>query len=155
MNTIRRIRWWISHLFYINSRLGSISLNIAAISVVGVILSINANVIVEAANGGKMPVVIEAEHDYNITDRHVLADDTTNLRFLGDWIIIDQKKISLWRETPFITFVGKLLNFPLGKDIVASPGDVGMWIFISTGILALLLPFMCALGDFVKKIRSV
>jgi len=152
---IERIRRWISHTFYVNSRVGNISLNIAAICAVGIILSINANVIVKAANGGKMPVVVEKNYVYYMSESHVLADDETTLGFLGDWITIDREMVFPEGETPFIKFMGKLLNFPPGKNIVASPGDVGMWIGISVGILALFLPFMCALWHYAKKIRVI
>lgn len=155
MNILQKIRWWISHVFYINSRLGNISLNIAAICAVGIILSINANIIVKVANGGKMPVVVEENYVYYMGEGHVLADDTTTLGFLGDWIAIDRETIFPEDEMPFIKFVGKLLHFPSGKNIVASPGDVGMWVCISVGILALFLPFLCALWHYIKKIRIV
>ena len=153
MNIIRNIRWWVSHLLYVNSRLGNMSLNIAAISIVGIILSIDANVIAAAANGGKMPVVVETGYAYVITERHVLANDTTSLKFLGDWIAIDQGTVLPEHLTPFIESAGKLLNFPVGENAVASPGDVGMWVFLITGILAILLSFMCALWHYAKRIR--
>ncbi|MCR4330654.1 MAG: DUF5317 domain-containing protein [Patescibacteria group bacterium] len=152
MNIIPKIRWLLSHTFRINSRLGSISLNIAAIAIMGVILSINANVIVKAANDGKMPVIVETGYDYNVTEHHVVANDTTNLRFLGDWITINQKGTFMERDTPFIKFASKLLNFPPGKNIVASPGDVGMWIFLITSIFASLLSFICSFWHYAKKI---
>mgnify|MGYP001567252612 FL=1 len=155
MNIIRKIRWWISHTSYINSRLGDIFLKIAFVCAVGAVLSNNANVIAIAANEGRMPVIVETEYDYNITEHHVLANDTTNLRFLSDWIAINQKGTFTERDTPFIKFAGKLLNFPPGKNIVASPGDVGMWIFLITSILAILLSFMCALWHYAKKIRFI
>jgi len=153
MNIIRKIRWWVSHTFYVNSRLGDIFLNIAAIGIAGVILSIDANVIVKAANDGKMPVIVETGHVYDITERHVLANDTTNLKFLGDWIVIDQGTILPKHLTPSVESAARMLNFPVGKNAVASPGDIGMWVFLTTSILASLLSFMCLLWHYVKKIR--
>lgn len=133
LGIFQRIRHYISHRYHVNSGIGTVFLNIAAVCVIGIILSINANVIVVYANDGKMPVVVENVYAYNITDRHTVADSATNLLFLGDTITIDQETVSF--ESPFIEFLARMINFPFGRNVIASPGDVGMWIFLSIGLL--------------------
>ncbi len=146
VNIFRKIRYVICHKWFIDSRCGSFFLNIVAVCGVASIFSIKANVVVVAVNDGRMPVVVPAGEIYDFTERHIVADDATNLRFLGDIIIINEDTI--YSDSFFVEVMAKMTNFPLDTDIIASPGDVGMWVFTGAAIFILffLLTYVLCLG---------
>jgi len=150
-NIFRVVRRNTSSKYSINSWLGSIFLNIAQVCVIGIILSINLNIIVKATNGSRMPVVAETFGEYEInTDRHVLATSETNLKILADWIVVKKETFIFLRETPIIWFA-TMLGVPIGERAIVSPGDIGMWLFASTGTLSLMLAIFCSLLTFVQQ----
>jgi hypothetical protein len=110
---------------------------------VGAIISLVLNILVKAANGSRMPVFSKTGTVYEIDQRHTLSNNETVLKFLGDWIEISGEKFLFLKESIAGHFAA-VIHFPIGVDIVASPGDVGMWVFGGVGLLAVLLPIAIA-----------
>lgn len=152
MNIFQRVCSWVRSWHKIESRLGDIFLNISAGCCVGVIISIDLNLIVKGLNGSRMPVFAKAGNVYVMDNDHFFSHDEATLKFLGDWIEIDGEKSRFLKET-FFSHIANILHFPLGVDITASPGDIGMWVFIGAGLLALFLPIGVAFLWWAKKNR--
>lgn len=116
------------------------------ICVIGILL----NVLAKQLNGGKMPV-----HDLSEPGMAIMLDDQHSfsydpvLLFIGDWIPIETKST----DNLFVSYLARIISFPIGKSILASPGDVLMWISSTLGMfLSLSLIIILTQNATIKKL---
>jgi len=89
-------------------------------------VGIFANQFAKIANGGKMPVIAIPDPEYIVVfDDHHGSVQNPLAGFFGDWIETEIAPA----DSALMLAASSVLSFPIGESIVASPGDVLMWIF--------------------------
>lgn len=130
-------------------RVGMIS---ARVSIVFILLGIAANIHAVRVNGGVMPVAAVYMPPYiSLDEGHVLTGPDTQSRFFVDWIAF-----STPHDVPApLTYLAELVHFPpSGYYVIASPGDVLMWVFGTTGIITAGILFCCLFISLLQKMLS-
>lgn len=120
--------------------------------IIGLCTGIILNESIMALHDGKMPIKdLGNEYSQGTSVKHFIYKDG-HPSLLADWIHIDTTSWST--ESAIILYFADILTFPLGKTVLASPGDFLIWIFKLLGTVLQVVLVLYILYRTAKKILN-